>query len=196
VAAYVGGWGELSYHAQLGALREAAGVPATPFVPRLSATLVDPESRNSLEKLALTPRDALLARGKLGEANVAHEEGPAVIDRLREVGRTAAGELRALREELENLDRGLAGQLKKAGDQMRSITDRLAGKAENIHANQKGRGRRHFRRLNHGLFPRDEPQERVRGLIEYAARYGTRWLDELLEEIEPLPTEHLVIHLQ
>src|SRR5207344_2072434 len=52
-AAYVGGWGELDYHAQLGPLRALAGAPATPFVPRLSATLVDAAARESLGKLGL-----------------------------------------------------------------------------------------------------------------------------------------------
>ncbi|MEW6074160.1 MAG: bacillithiol biosynthesis cysteine-adding enzyme BshC [Planctomycetota bacterium] len=195
VAAYVGGWGELAYHAQLPPLRERAGMAATPFVPRLSATLVDPEVRVALEKLEIGVADVLRARGRLGESEGADEASP-VLERLREVGRGAARELEELREDLARLDRGLAAQLRRLGEQIRDLVDRLAGKAERVHANACGRGRRHFRRLNHGLFPRGEPQERVRGLVEFAARFGTGWLDELIEEIEPLPTEHVVIHLE
>jgi bacillithiol synthase len=195
VAAYIGGWGELAYHAQLPPLRRAVGVPDPPFVPRLSATLVDPESRASLDKLDLALRDALEARGKLGEGNAEEREEPAVARRLREIGERAAREILELRPEMQLVDRGLASQLRRVADRVKGPVERLAGKAERVHTNQQGRGRRHFRRLNHGLVPRGAPQERVRGLIEFAARFGTGWLDQLLEEFEPLPTEHLAIHL-
>ena len=207
VAAYIGGWGELAYHTQLPPLRERTGAPPTPFVPRLSATLVDPEAAASMAKLGLTPGDVLRAKGHLGEASgedqgtgkaghAGNTEGAApVVGRLREVGSGAARQLENLREELAALDRGLASQLRRTGEQVRGLIDRLATKAERVHANQAGRGRRHFRRLNHGLFPREQPQERVRGIVEFAARFGTGWLDDLLDEFEPLPTEHLVVHL-
>ncbi len=195
VAAYVGGWGELSYHAQLPPLRDRAGVPRTPFVPRLSATLVDPEAEVSLEKLSLTARDALLARGRLGEASAERDMTAPVVRRLREEGERAASALLGLREELADLDQGLAAQLRRRSKQVQEIFDRLASKAARVHANREGRGQRHFRRLNHGLFPRGAPQERVRGLLEFAARFGTGWMDDLLDEIEPLPTEHVVVRL-
>ena len=195
VAGYVGGWGELAYHAQLPALRERAGVPGTPFVPRLSATLVDPEAEASLQKLGLSVRDALMARGRLGETSAARDATAPVVTRLREAGQRAASELLGLREELAALDQGLAAQLRRRGKQVQEIFDRLAGKADRVHANREGRGQRHFRRLNHGLYPRGAPQERVRGLLEFAARFGTGWVDALLGELEPLPTEHLVVHL-
>ena len=52
-----------------------------------------------------------------------------------------------------------------------------------------------MRRLSNGLFPRGEPQERVRGVFEFVARHGRAWLDELAAEIDPLPVEHLVVDL-
>jgi hypothetical protein len=45
------------------------------------------------------------------------------------------------------------------------------------------------------LFPRDQPQERVRGTVEVVVRHGADWIPELLSEIEPLPTEHLIVTL-
>jgi hypothetical protein len=43
-----------------------------------------------------------------------------------------------------------------------------------------------------GLFPNGLPQERVRGTLEFVARYGVGWIDELLAGVDPLPTEHLL----
>jgi uncharacterized protein YllA (UPF0747 family) len=196
VAAYVGGWGELAYHAELPVLRAELGVPATPFVPRLSATLVNDGERSSLCKLSMSVADALAARGTLDEER---HETPAQSDiaaRLRGVGQDAARALNALREELGQLDRGLASQLKRTGEQLQGLTERIAAKAERVHSNSVGRGKRHFRRINNGLYPRGLPQERVRGTIEIVARYGTAWIDTLRRETDAFPTEHVVFHLR
>ena len=57
--------------------RESTGVARTAFVPRLSATVVDPQTRQSLEKLALGPGEALAARGRLGEEEESPDASPA-----------------------------------------------------------------------------------------------------------------------
>jgi len=194
VAAYVGGWGELDYHVQLLALRELVGAPATPFVPRLSATLVDGAARESLGKLGLEVRDVLLARGKI-EPEQDAKDGLPTARALRAVAQRASLELVGLREEVATHDRGLAQQVKRTAEQIEDLVDRLATKLERVHQNSQGSGRRHYRRLANGLFPTETPQERVRGAIEFVARCGTGWIDELLAGIDPLPTEHLVVYL-
>lgn len=195
VAAYVGGWGELAYHAQLPELRRRAGAPLTPFVPRLSLTLVDPETDAALAKLGATVGDVLRARGSYGAELDVAEEAPPITRKLRAVAARTGEELVTLREELAALDRGLAAQVQRAVRRVEEAIETLAGKAERVHANSQGRGRHHLRRVNHGLVPRGAPQERVRGAIEFVPRFGTAWLEELLGEIDPLPTEHLVVHL-
>jgi bacillithiol biosynthesis cysteine-adding enzyme BshC len=62
-AGYVGGFGELAYHAELGDLRDACDVPRTAFIPRISMTLVDPESRFALERLEIGVETILRAKG-------------------------------------------------------------------------------------------------------------------------------------
>ena len=195
VAGYVGGWGELAYHAQLPPLRTLAGAPATPFVPRLSATLVDRQARESLEKLGLDVRALLAARGRIDEPPEADGPSSPVAARLRAVARQAAQELLALREDVAALDRGLATHVKRTADIFEDQVGKLAQKLERVQQNTAGSGRRHQRRVANGLFPNDTPQERVRGALEFVARGGTGWIDELLAGIEPLPTEHLVVYL-
>jgi uncharacterized protein YllA (UPF0747 family) len=194
VAAYVGGWGELAYHAQLGPLRQLAEAPHTPFVPRLSATLVDAQARESLAKLGLEVRDVLRARGKI-EPEAGPESSPPVAATLRAVARRAAAELVAQRADAGALDPGLAQQVKRTADQIEDLVDKLASKLERVQQNNAGSGRRHYRRLTNGLYPNDEPQERVRGALEFVARLGPGWIDELLVGVDPLPTEHLVVYL-
>jgi uncharacterized protein YllA (UPF0747 family) len=194
VAGYVGGWGELAYHALLGPLREKVGAPATPFVPRFSATLVDAGARESLAKLGLSVRDVLVARGRLTPES-AEGDAPAAATSLRRIAGRAAAELRAQRSAVEALDPGLAQHLKRTADQLEDLIERLAAKLARVHQNSTGSDRRHQRRLANGLFPNGEPQERVRGALEFVARLGTGWIDELAAGIDPLPTEHLVVYL-
>ena len=195
VIAYVGGWAELAYHAQLPPLRGRAGAPLSAFVPRLSATLVEPAVTESLATLGIGVRDALLARGRLGEAPAESGEESSVAARLRAIAAEAARKLQEEKGAVAEVDRGLAQQLKKAGDQMKGLAEKLAAKVDRVQANAAGRGRRHHRRIDNGLFPRHTPQERVRGSLEFVARWGPDWLEQLLAEIEPLPTEHVVVTL-
>ncbi len=193
VAAYVGGWGELGYHAQLGPLRERAGAPATPFVPRLSATLIDPEARLALRILGSDATSVLRRRGVFEAPDEPAE--PDVAARLRSVGERAAEELLALRAALVELDPSLLVQLKKTAAQMEDLASTLGEKARRVHGNRSGKGRRHERRVSNLLCPRGEPQERVLGPLPFVARFGTAWLEELLLEHDPFAPVHLLVHL-
>jgi bacillithiol biosynthesis cysteine-adding enzyme BshC len=193
VAAYVGGWGELAYHAQLSVLRELAGAPATPFVPRLSATLVDPEARLALRIMGSDATAVLRARGVFEAQGEPGE--PDVAARLRAVGERAALELLELRAALTALDPSLLVQLKKTAAQMEDVASTLAEKARRVHGNRSGKGRRHERRVSNLLCPRNEPQERVLGPLPFVARFGSAWLEELALEHDPFAPVHLLVHL-
>jgi bacillithiol synthase len=193
VAAYVGGWGELGYHAQLSVLRERAQAPATPFVPRLSATLVDPEARLALRLLGSDGASVLRRRGLFDAPDEPAE--PDVAARLRAVGERSARELLALRAALEELDPSLLVQLKKTAAQMEDVASTLAEKARRVHGNRSGKGRRHERRVSNLLVPRGEAQERVLGPLPFVARFGTGWIEELALEHDPFAPAHLLVHL-
>ena len=194
VAAYVGGWGELAYHAELGDLRARVGAPATPFVPRVSCTLVDPECRVSLARLGLEA-DAVVRGGRSLTASAPTAEAPAWIARIRAIAGAAAGEMDSLRQDVVELEPALVSQLKRTSDQIRSAGDWLAEKVERVQQNKSGKGRRHLRRLNSWLLPREEPQERVLGPLPFVARFGEDWVHELAGAIDPLSSDHLVLHL-
>ncbi len=193
VAAYVGGFGELAYHAELGDLRDATKTPRTAFVPRISFTLVDPECRQSLARLETDVESILRARGSFTAKE--QDDAPPVLAQMSSIAKDAATRLSTLRAELAALDPGLAVQLKRTCDQIQDLVDKLAEKGARVHQNKSGKGRRHERRVNNLLFPRNEPQERVLGPLPFVARFGEDWIRELLLEIDPLAPEHMVVHL-
>lgn len=194
VAAYVGGWGELAYHAELGDLRAHVGAPTTPFVPRVSCTLVDPECRVSLARLDVEI-DGLVRGGRTLATRTPVADAPPWIARIRAITDAAAREMESLRANVTELDPPLVSQLKRASDQILSAGDWLTEKVERVHQNKSGKGRRHLRRLNSWLLPRAEPQERVLGPLPFIARFGDDWLREFLDAMDPLTSDHLVLHL-
>ena len=150
-------------------------------------------ARDSLARLGLSVQEVLRLCGKLEPEPEGRPETPAA-EALRAVAQRTGRDLVGLRDEVAKLDPGLALQLKRTADQVRDLVEKLASKLERVQANQAGSGRRHHRRLANGLFPNETPQERVRGALEFVARHGTGWIDELLAGIDPLPTEHLVVY--
>jgi len=196
VAATIGGQAELRYHSQLAPLRDTAGLPRTPFVPRISMTLTDPDGRAALERAGVTAGEALAAQGEwLPAEQESPRAGATPGSALREEAELAAGRLRALRSELSALQGNLAGNLERTARQVKTIIDKLALKADRVQANQSGKGQRVIRRINNSLCPLGQPQERVLGPLQFCARFGPSWVESLYRELPPICFEHIVIHL-
>ena len=193
--AYVGGLGELAYHAQLGPARDAAGQPRTPFVPRVSLTLVDGDTRYALERVGADVEGVLRASGAFAPSTADHRE-PEVISALRRVSEEASAALTAHRSELAELEPALGITLKKTAEHVRSSIGKVIDKATRVHQNRAGKGARQVRRVNHTLMPRGVPQERILGPFQFIARFGPDFLDALWREIPSTATEHLVLHLE
>lgn len=196
VAATIGGHGELRYHAQLAPLRAAAGIPNTPFVLRISLTLTDPEVRAALERAGATLADVLAARGNWQpKERPATGDAPSLGASLRKEAELAAERLRTMRQQITDLQGNLAGNLERTARQVKAAIEKLALKVERVQANQSGQGQRVLRRINNSLRPLGQPQERVLGPLQYCARFGLDWIEDLYRELPPICFEHLVVHL-
>ena len=191
VVAYVGGWGELNYLAQLGPLRDSLGLPHTAAVPRWSCTLVEPETADAAGQLGLPIAQAITTRGQ-GLADTPDEPPPTVIAELREIARRADRELSSRRAALGEIDQGLGANLPRTGSQIRTLVEKICERAERVHANRSGRGRRLVRRVTNSIAPRAELQERVLGPLPFIARHGTDWLEQLLEPMTPIAHGHMI----
>ena len=193
--AYVGGLGELAYHAQLGPARDLAGQPRTPFVPRVSATLVDGDTRYALGRVGAEVDEVLRAGGGWAPAEEGSDE-PEVIEALRQVAEDTSRALTAHRAALAELEPALGITLKKTAEHVRASVGKVVDKATRVHQNRAGKGARQVRRVNHTLVPRGAPQERVLGPFQFVARFGAAFVDALWRELPATSTEHLVLHLE
>ncbi|MFT4538920.1 MAG: bacillithiol biosynthesis cysteine-adding enzyme BshC [Planctomycetota bacterium] len=194
IAATIGGYGELAYHAQMGPLRDACGLPRTPFVPRIGCTVIDDMTQQSLQSLEVDAHTVLQERGKF--TNEAEPDSlPLVFDHMRAASERYAQELLTLRGALTELDPGLAVNLKRSADQAKATIEKLAAKGARIYANSTGKGMRHVRRVNGTLYPRGLPQDRVIGPVAHHAAYGRAFVDALVKELPATGSEHLLVHI-
>lgn len=192
-AAYVGGLGELAYHAQLAELRTAVGLQPGVFVPRLSASPTDARLRTSLRHVKRTAA-GFLADPSFDSAP-AHAVPPGQAQRLDDAFMAFRELSMGEHDALGALDPGLAGQLRRVLNKTKKEVDALTERIRRIEASSTGSDRRHRRRLAAWLWPREAPPERVLTTAQVLAMWGTTWLDELLEQLEPFPTEHHIAHI-
>lgn len=194
--AYVGGWGELGYNAQGGPARDAAGLPRTPFLPRVSAVLVDGDTRYALERVDASLVEVLRAGGEFTPADDDAGE-PEVVAALRALGEDAAARLLTHRAALAALEPALAITLKKTAGHVQQSIGKVIDKALRVHQNRAGKGQRQVRRVNHTLMPRGVPQERVLGPFQFAARFGAHaFVDMLRRELPSASAEPIALHIE
>ncbi|MBL4770139.1 MAG: bacillithiol biosynthesis BshC, partial [Planctomycetes bacterium] len=141
---YVGGYGELAYHAQLVETRRATDTPLTAFIPRVSATLVDRECTVSLQKGGVNLVQVLAAGGELKSQEEAAQV-PEVFTDIRRILDETKKALNAQRAPLAAIEPSMDRGLKRASDQMTAGIEKLLATAQRIHQNKGGKTGRHLR---------------------------------------------------
>ncbi len=194
--AYVGGPGELDYHAQLTPFYGTLGVVAPSLFPRLSVSLLD-------------ARVAKIA-GKVGlsfERLLGEERDVLIRDLVREEddGRTAAvfdqarGEIEALFERLTPdiaaIDPTLEGAAHGAAGKCLHVLSELRQKSERALKQQHGTGLARLDKALAFLRPQGQLAERVFSTGYYLAKFGPEGLLEALDELPADAREHFIIEM-
>lgn len=193
--AYVGGYGELGYHAQLGPARDACGQPRTPFLPRVSMSLVDSDTRYALGRVEATVETILRAKGQFQPPEIDLDAEPQVVKDLRKVTGQITTQLMEHKSGLAKIETALGITLKRTAKQVERSIEKVIDKAMRVQKNNTGKGVRQARRVNSMLYPRDVPQERLLGPFQFVARFGRDFVPSLWAEVPFASTEHLVLNL-
>lgn len=167
--AYIGGQGEIAYHALLKNLHRASKVFMPALFPRISMTLVDPADAREFDK-AVQYRKRLKWRQK--EAAIVFEDAQSGVKRaLSDLRENLAGLAKPLDQELQKFEQKT---MRAAGDVMTRV------KYEPLNITEGGSEMEPY--LNR-YFPEDKPQERVITVLAAYAQHGPR----LLEAAEATP---------
>lgn len=195
IAAYIGGDGEAAYQALLGPLRTAVGAPATPFVRRFNATILEEHITRSLEKSRLDLTEILTSNEPLIETVGRRTPPPAVLDQIDAIAERARADLLALRDQVRDIDPALIGALRRTAGSLKDPLYKLREKLRRVHANRHGIGRAHLRRLQSSLRPLGHPQERIHSLLPLLARHGPDLIPALLDILPAMPAGHGILKI-
>jgi len=193
--AYTGGAAETAYFAQAGAVYEALLGRVTPIVPRFSATIVEPKMQRLIERHGITVPDVFAGpealRRQLAERGLP-EDLQAAFDAAR---KSLDSHLSSVKEKLEKLDRTLIDAAETARSKIEYQLERLQSQAARAEAQKSELVTRHAESLSQALYPDKGLQERAIGGIYFLARYGTEFLQQLHDAIQPDCHDHQILEL-
>jgi bacillithiol biosynthesis cysteine-adding enzyme BshC len=193
--AYTGGAAEAAYFAQAGAVYEVLLGRVTPIVPRFSATLVEPKIQRLLERHGVTVpdvfTDADALRRQLAERGLPQDLQAA----FEATKKSLDSHVSSVKEKLVKLDRTLVDAAETARSKIEYQLERLHSQAARAEALKSELVGRHAEMLSHALYPDKALQERGIGAIHFLARYGSEFLHQLHDAIQPDCHDHQILEL-
>lgn len=182
-SAYVGGPAEIAYFAQSQVLYERILGRATQILPRLTATLIEPEIADVLRRHDLSLPDVLQSTTDEIAQRLGARSMPVEGKRkLASAGNALDAELTYLMQYMSDLDAGLGRSGEVAASKMRYQMNRLRRLAANYQLQKEASLTRHVEALAIALFPNRHPQERLIGAAYFLGRYGESLTDLLVLE--------------
>lgn len=182
--AYVGGPGELAYHAQTGPVFEAHGIRPPVLHPRPSFVVLERRVTKVMEKFGLD-LEAFQAPEHEIVTGVIREELP---EGVRQALGALRGELargaRALGEAVREVDPTLQAPAEQIRNQGFALLDDLEKRVLQALKREQGVALAQIGKARGQLFPGGKPQERVFPAVYFLARYGPDLLEAWAAEAE------------
>jgi bacillithiol synthase len=178
----IGGPAEVAYFAQSQVLFERILGRMTPVQPRFSATLVEPDIAELLQRHELT-LDRVFSQTQDGLTQLLAARALPIDGKrkLAAAGNALDGELNALLEWTQAMDAGLGRSADTAASKMRYQMNRLRRLAARFQMQKEESLARHAQAIYNALFPGGHLQERVHGAAWYYARHGFELSETLVE---------------
>jgi bacillithiol biosynthesis cysteine-adding enzyme BshC len=204
-AAYVGGPAEVAYFAQSAVIYQRALGRITPILPRLSATLIEPDIGAIMAQHEVSLPDVMRPAEELAQRLGARAMPIQAKRRLAAAGNALDEALTAAQDYLGALDASLGKSAEVSASKMRYQMDRLRRLAATYELNKEAGLRRNAEAMVLHLFPDGHPQERVLAGIWFLAAYeaghpevatpSAGLIARLVEEAASQCPGHIVIRL-
>ena len=173
-AAYIGGPAEIAYFAQSAVIYQQILGRVTAVLPRLSATLIDPEAAGIMARHEIQFTQ-LVEVGTAEEMTIRLGARAMPIEgkrRLAAAGNALDDELTALLAYMESLSPDLGRSAGVSASKMRYQMNRLRRMAARFETERTGALRKQATTLMLHLFPQEHLQERLIGGLWFLARFG------------------------
>jgi bacillithiol biosynthesis cysteine-adding enzyme BshC len=193
---YVGGPSEIAYFAQVAVVYEKLLGRATPVIPRISATLVEPRQAKLLDRYQLTLQDIFHGPEKLGELLASKALPASTHKSFDEAAEHLERALELVQEPLKKLDPTLLDAAQNAASKMRHQLQGLRDKAARAEARKNTETQHHAEELSALLYPNKGLQERQIGGAYFLLKYGTKVLEMLQASVSLGCPDHQIVRIQ
>jgi len=210
-AAYIGGPSEVAYFAQSAVLYQRLLGRVTSVLPRLSATLIEPEIGAVMAAHEVSLPEAMQPAEELAQRLGARAIPIEGKRRLAAAGEAMDAAIQSAEDYLSALDAGLGRSAKVSGSKMRYQMNRLRRLAAGFQLQREASLRKHAEAITLHLHPEGHAQERVLAGVWFVAAWeaahgeaeeadlgtapGTGLIARLVEEAASYCPGHLVIRL-
>jgi bacillithiol biosynthesis cysteine-adding enzyme BshC len=199
--AYVGGPAEVAYFAQSEVLYQRVLGRVTPVLPRLSASLIEPEIGAVMAQHEVTLPDVMRPAEELAQRLGARAMPIEAKRKLAAAGNALDEALIAAEEYLGTLDAGLGKSAEVSASKMKYQMNRLRRLAATFELQKEGSLKKHAEAMALHLFPEGHPQERVVAGIWFVAGFEAKGgsaeglVARLVEEAASTCPGHIVVRL-
>lgn len=193
--AYTGGAAETAYFAQARVVYESLLGRVTAILPRFSATMVEPKMQRVLERHGISVTDVFEGPEALRGEIAAHSLPGDLQAAFDAAAKSFDASFSSVKEKLEKVDRTLVDAAETARSKMQHQLEKLRSQAARAEALKGELVNRHAEQLSQGLYPDKGLQERGIGAVYFLARYGSEFLHQLHDAIQPDCHDHQIIEL-
>lgn len=188
--AYVGGGGELAYWLQLQQVFNLHNTPYPILVLRNSATLIDANTALKMQKTGLSYHDIFRDVEKLiieyVQKNSQHTldisiEKQQLIDIFEQILHKAV----AIDTTLQTT---VVGEMTKLKNTLETLENKLLRSEKRNFENATNQ----IRNIKEKIFPKQTLQERFDNFLPHYAKYGEKFIDNLINNLKPITNEMLI----
>jgi uncharacterized protein YllA (UPF0747 family) len=182
--AYVGGPAEISYFAQVATLYQFYGRTMPVIWPRSSFTVIDPESRATLERYGLTFEDCFLGANPMAR-KIIEERHPEFETQFAQLRSLVNARIDELKPALATIDASLGPASETARRKLLHRADSLNARFLHFELRRNEALRNEVRRMLNASYPNENLQERELGFFSVQARIAYSLVEALLPLINP-----------
>ncbi len=193
--AYVGGGAEIAYFAQSAVIFDALLGRRTMVLPRISATLIEAKAAKLLDRYAVGLPDLLVGSGVLAQELAKRELPGKLQDAFAAVEAAARLASQELHAQLQQLDATLTGAAQTASWKMAYQLNKLRERAARAELRRNEVLERQAKLLAGNLYPFGGLQERTLSGVEFVARHGFDWLEELTSALSVDTPDHQIVRV-
>lgn len=189
--AYIGGGGELAYWMERQSQFEHFGINFPMLIRRNSVLIIDKGNDKKLSKLSASLEDLLEEEHLMVAAFLnKHSENEFTLEKQKEaIAKTFDDVITSV----EKVDKSLVATVKAERAKHLKSLENLEGRLKKAEKNKFDTGINQLKGIKSKLFPSNNLQERKENFLSFYTRYGTAYIEYLVENLDPFEKGLMVI---